>query len=105
MHIRKNDTVEVISGDDRGKKGRVLRTIDKKDRVLVEGVNYIWRHVKPSQQNPQGGRVQKESPIAASNVLLVCPQCEKGRRVSSQGSGREKTRVCRKCGHNIPAGK
>jgi large subunit ribosomal protein L24 len=101
--IRKNDTVEVISGDDRGKRGRVLRVITEDKRVLVEGVNYIWRHVRPSRKNPQGGRVQKESPVAVSNVMVVCPECETGRSVTVRGAKRAKVRVCKKCGHEIPA--
>jgi large subunit ribosomal protein L24 len=105
MSIRKNDTVEVISGDDRGKRGRVLHVMPENGRILVEGVNYIWRHVRPSQQNPQGGRVQKESPVAISNVRLLCPECGKGRAAKYSGQGRDKVRVCAKCGHEIPAGK
>lgn len=100
--IRKNDTVEVISGDDRGKRGRVLALLPAKKRVLVEGVNFIWRHVRPSQQNPQGGRIQKESSIAISNVRLVCPECDRGRASGSSGRKREKIRVCKTCGHQIP---
>jgi len=99
--IRKNDTVIVISGDDEGKRGRVLRVIRDKNRILVEGVNYIWRHVRPSQKNPQGGRVQKESPVALSNVMLVCPECNAGRRIAYTGAGRDRVRTCRKCGHAI----
>ena len=99
--IRKNDTVEVIAGDDRGKRGRVLTVFPGRGRVLVEGVSYIWRHVKPNQQNPQGGRVQKESPISLSNVMLVCPECKAPRRSRPSGRKRSKIRVCGKCGHQI----
>jgi large subunit ribosomal protein L24 len=101
--IRKNDTVMVISGDDEGKQGRVLRVMPADGRVLIEGVNYIWRHVRPSQKNPQGGRVQKEAPVALSKVMLLCPECSTGRKVKHQGKGREKERVCSKCGHLIAA--
>jgi len=101
--IRKNDTVKVISGDDRGKRGRVLRIMPVEGRLLVEGVNYIWRHVRPSQKNPQGGRVQKESPVSLSNVMLVCPECNDGRKVKLDGARRAKIRLCVKCGHEIPA--
>jgi large subunit ribosomal protein L24 len=101
--IRKNDTVQVMTGDDKGKKGRVLRINREDKRILIEGVNYIWRHVKPSQKNPQGGRVQKEASIAISNVMLVCPECETGRSTTYHGQKRAKARVCRKCGHEIPA--
>lgn len=71
MKIRKDDTVLVLTGDDRGKKGRVLRVMRDEDRVVVEGVNYIWKHLRKTQQNPQGGRLQKEAPIALSNVKVL----------------------------------
>ena len=70
MRIRKNDTVKVISGDDKGKIGKVLKTFTKTNRVIVEGVNLIKRHTRPSQKNRQGGIVEKESSISATNVML-----------------------------------
>lgn len=70
-HIRKNDLVEVISGDHRGARGKVLRIDPEKDRVVVEGVNVVFRHVRPTRKNPQGGRIQKEAAIHLSNVLPV----------------------------------
>ena len=97
----KNDTVEVIAGNDRGKRGRVLQVLPDKDKILVEGVRYIWRHVRPSQKNPQGGRVQKESPIDASSVLPVCDSCDRGVRVKFRGEGAGKVRVCARCGGEI----
>lgn len=106
----KNDLVEVIAGDEKGKTGKVLKVFPDKGRVLVEGVNYIFRHVRPSPKNPQGGRIQKEAPIAASNVLVVCTNknCEKyNRGVRTRirlGEDKSKTRVCYKCGHVITAG-
>lgn len=110
MHVVRNDLVEVIAGDERGKTGKVLKVFPDKGRVLIEGVNYIFKHVRPSQKNPQGGRVQKEAPIAASNVLVVCTNknCAKyNRGVRTRvklGEGNSKTRVCYKCGHAITAG-
>ncbi len=80
-HIRKGDTVEIISGDHRGQQGRVLRVMTKKDMVVVEGVNMVYRHVRPSRQNPQGGRLQKEAPLHVSNVLPVDPKTNRGARV------------------------
>jgi large subunit ribosomal protein L24 len=71
MHVKKGDTVVVLAGDDRGKIGRVLKIMPNKNRVIVEGVNFIIRHTRPSQTNPQGGRVEKEAPIHASNVAIV----------------------------------
>ncbi len=80
-HIRKGDTVEVISGDHKDQQGKVLRLVPKKDMVVVEGVNMVYRHVRPSRRNPQGGRLQKEAPIHVSNVLPVDPKTGRGSRV------------------------
>jgi large subunit ribosomal protein L24 len=73
MDIKKDDIVLVISGNDRGKKGRVLKVFPKQNRLIVEGINFIKRHTKPNQVNPQGGIVEKEGTIHASNVMLICP--------------------------------
>lgn len=71
QRIRKNDMVKVISGNYRGKSGRVLKVFPKNDRIIVEGVNFIKRHTRPSQNNPQGGIIEKEAPIHVSNVVLI----------------------------------
>jgi large subunit ribosomal protein L24 len=71
MHLKKGDSVIVITGEDRGKSGRVLMTIPQKDRVIVEGINFVTRHTRPTQTSPQGGRIQKEAPIHASNVRVI----------------------------------
>lgn len=81
FHIRKNDTVEVISGDHRGARGKVLRVDRVRGMVIVEGVNLVYRHVRPTRRNPQGGRVQKEAPIHVSSVLPYDSAAGKGRRV------------------------
>jgi large subunit ribosomal protein L24 len=81
MHIRKNDIVEVITGDDRGKRGRVLSVHPKEGKVVVEGVNRVYKHMRPSRRNQQGGRLSKEMPIDISNVQLICPQTNKPTRV------------------------
>jgi large subunit ribosomal protein L24 len=97
--IRRNDSVVVLSGRDRGKRGRVLRVIAGRDRVIVEGVNLIKRHTKPNpQRGVKGGIVEREGSIHASNVQLVCPECGKPTRLGRRelGDGR-KVRVCRKC--------
>jgi len=73
MYIRKEDTVEVITGDDKGTRGKVLRVLRSKNQVVVGGVNRVYRHLKPSRQNPQGGRLSKEMPVDASNVMLIDP--------------------------------
>lgn len=92
-HIRKNDLVEVISGDHRGARGKVLRIDPVKCKVLIEGVNLVFRHVRPTRRNPQGGRVQKEAPMHMSNVLPVDSAKGKGSRVRFEISDGEKRRV------------
>ena len=97
--IRRNDTVIVIAGRDRGKRGRVLRVVPADNRLLVEGVNIIKRHTRPNpQRNIKGGIVEREAALHASNVQLVCPECGKttrvGRRILNDG---RKVRICRKC--------
>ena len=97
--IRKNDTVVVTTGKDRGKRGRVLKVVADKNRLVVEGVNFIKRHTKPNpQRNITGGLVEREAPLHASNVQLLCPECGKPTRLGKKilGDGR-KVRICRKC--------
>jgi large subunit ribosomal protein L24 len=81
VHIRKDDTVVVIRGDDKGKRGRVLRVVRKTNKVVVEGVNRVYKHVKPNRRNPQGGRLSKEMPLDVSNVMLIDPQTNQPTRV------------------------
>ena len=73
MHLRKDDMVEVVAGDDKGTRGKVLRVLRSKNKVVVEGINRVYRHLKPSRRNPQGGRLSKEMPVDASNVMLIDP--------------------------------
>ena len=73
MYIRKDDVVEVVAGDDKGTRGKVLKVLRDKNQLVVEGVNRVYRHLKPSKRNPQGGRLSKEMPVDASNVMLVDP--------------------------------
>ena len=80
-HIRAGDTVVVIAGADKGKTGRVLRVLADKNRLVVEGINRVWKHVRPSQRNPQGGRIQKDAPVHLSNVMPVDPTTGKGTRI------------------------
>ena len=97
--IRRNDNVVVTTGKDRGKRGRVLRVVAEKNRVVVEGVNFIKRHTKPNPQRQiKGGVVEREASLHASNVQLVCPECDKPTRLGRKvlGDGR-KVRICRKC--------
>ncbi len=102
MLIAKNDTVEVIAGNDRGKRGKVLRVLPKSDRIVVEGVNFIHRHTRPRSQGDQGGIIEKEAPIHVSNVKLVCSKCNKGVRIRTKIlADCSKTRVCTQCGEMI----
>ena len=71
MHVKKGDTVVVLAGDTRGKTGRVLKVLPEKNRVIVEGLNFVMRHTRPTQTNPQGGRLEREAPIHASNVKVI----------------------------------
>lgn len=80
MHIRKGDTVEILKGDDAGKRGRVLRVFASEGKVLVEGVNLVYKHLKPSRNNPQGGRLSREMPVQVANVALIDPQSNKPTR-------------------------
>ena len=102
MHIRVDDTVEVISGNNRGDRGKVLRVDRTSGKLVVEGVNQVQKHVQRSQRNPQGGRLSMEMPIQISNVLLVCGDCGRktrtGVRFEDDGS---KSRYCKKCGSGI----
>jgi large subunit ribosomal protein L24 len=104
MHIRVDDTVEVITGDDAGLKARVLKVDRIKGKLIVEGANRVYKHMKRSQRNPQGGRLSKEMPIQLSNVMLVCPSCGKsartGARFLADGS---KERFCKACDKGIGA--
>jgi large subunit ribosomal protein L24 len=102
MLIRVDDTVEVLTGDDRGERGRVLSVDRRAGKLVVEGVNRVYKHVRRSQKNPQGGRLSKEMPIPASIVLLVCSRCGQrtrlGARYTKEGA---KERFCRKCGQSL----
>jgi large subunit ribosomal protein L24 len=96
--IRRNDTVVVVAGKDRGKRGRVLKILAEKNRLIVEGVNFIKRHTRPNpQRNVKGGVVEREAPLHASNVQLVCPECGAQTRIGRRVVGDRKVRFCRKC--------
>lgn len=102
MHVKKGDTIIVISGKDKGKKGRVLAAYPKKDRVLVEGVNLIKKHTRPSQSNPQGGIVTQEAPIHVSNVAHIDPKSGTATRIGYKVlDNGQKVRVAKKSGESI----
>jgi len=98
MNVKTGDEVVVIAGKDKGKQAKVLSVIPSKDKVVVEGVNVVKRHTKPSQKMPQGGIVEKEAAIHVSNVMPYCSTCKKGVRVGHVIENGKKVRVCRKCG-------
>ena len=99
MRIKANDTVKVISGEDRGTTAKVIRVNRKAGKLVVEGVNRVYKHVKRSQKNPQGGRLSKEMPVFACNVLLVCEACGAATRVGVRYlPNGAKERYCKKCG-------
>ncbi|GIM29904.1 50S ribosomal protein L24 [Clostridium polyendosporum] len=102
VHVKKNDTVVVISGKDQGKIGEVLRVIPKAGKVLVKGVNIVSKHQKPSRQNMQGGIVKVEAPIFSSKVMLYCDKCKSATRISHKVlEDGTKVRVCKKCGETF----
>ncbi|HEY6446567.1 MAG TPA: 50S ribosomal protein L24 [Acidobacteriaceae bacterium] len=102
LDIVRNDTVEVISGSDRGKKGRVLRAIPDTGRVLVEHVHVVKKHLRENpQRRIKGGIAEQEASVHRSNVMLVCPSCNQPTRVAHKFEGNLKVRVCRKCGGTI----
>jgi len=104
-HVRRGDTVGVIAGRERGKRGKVLRVLREKSRVLVEKVNMIKKHQRPTQKVRQGGIIEREGALALSNVLLICSRCDRPVRAAMKilADGR-KIRVCKRCGESIDKG-
>jgi large subunit ribosomal protein L24 len=102
VHVRKGDTVLVIAGKDRGKKGKVLRVFPAKGTVLVEGANIVKKHMRPTPELQQGGIISREAPLHASNVQLICSRCGKpartGKKFLADGRG---VRYCRQCGETL----
>ncbi|MDI9389022.1 MAG: 50S ribosomal protein L24 [Synergistota bacterium] len=102
MRIRKGDRVKVISGKDAGKEGKVLRCLRDRDLVVIEGVNMVSKHVKPSQKNPRSGIIKQEAPIYACKAMLVCPSCGAATRVGrGYLENGKKVRMCKACGEIV----
>jgi len=99
MNLRKNDTVQVITGRDAGKQGKVLKILREKNRVIVQGVGFIKKHTRPNpQRNIKGGIAEREAPIHASNVMIVCGECNKRTRIGHKlMADGKKARICRRC--------
>jgi large subunit ribosomal protein L24 len=104
LQIRKGDIVEAISGDDRGKRGKVLKVNPKDGKIIIEGINFISRHTRASRKDPKGGVQKREAPINVSNVMIICPKCGKKTRIGHlRLSDSSKARVCKhkNCGEMI----
>ena len=104
FRVKKGDTVEVVQGKESGKRGKVLRVLAADERVIVERVNFIKRHVRPSKKTPQGGVIEREASMHISNVKLVCPGCSQAVRVGVRMEGDEKIRYCKKCNVQVDKG-
>lgn len=102
LHVKKGDKIVVLSGKDKGKTGKIIQALPKKGKVVVEGLNTVKRHTKPSQNLPQGGIIVKEAPLHSAKVMLVCPACDQPTRIkkTSLASGTS-ARTCKKCGEVI----
>ena len=101
MNVKKNDTVLVLSGKDKGKQGKVLSVDPKGGKVVVEKVNVASKHQKPRRQGEEGGIISKETPIYACKVMTVCPKCNKAPRPAHKVEGGKKVRVCKHCGAEL----
>jgi large subunit ribosomal protein L24 len=101
IEIHRNDTVKVIAGKDKGKQGRVLRVFPDVNKLLVEHVMMVKKHVKPSGPRVKGGIAEQESRIALSNVMVVCTTCNRPVRIGHEHKGDQRIRVCRKCGNSL----
>ncbi len=102
LHVKKGDKIVILSGKDKGKTGKIIQALPKKSKVVVEGLNTVKRHTKPSQNLPQGGILVKEAPLHSAKVMLVCPACDQPTRIkkTSLASG-AMVRTCKKCGEII----
>ena len=101
MNVKKGDTVQVITGKDKGQTGKVISVMPKEGKVVVEKVNMVSRHVKARKQGDESGIIQKEAPLYASKVMLFCPKCNRGVRSGRKMNGDKKVRVCKRCGAEI----
>ena len=101
LHVKKGDTVVVLSGKDKGKQGKIITAMPRAGKVVVEGVNKVKRHSKPSLKVPNGGIITKEMPMHACKVQLVCPACNKPTRIGHKDVNGKNARVCKKCGEVI----
>lgn len=103
LKIRKNDNVVVITGKDKGKVGKVIAVLPKDGKVIVEGVNIVKKHQKPSKKYPQGGIIDKNMPMQSGNIMIICKSCNKPTRLGFKNSGKDKRRICKQCGEVVDA--
>lgn len=101
MKLKTGDTVLIISGKDKGKKGKIIEAFPKEGRLMVEGVNLRKKHQRPKRQGEKGQVITLPGAIPASNVKILCPKCNKAARVGYRLSGEKKTRICKKCGQDL----
>lgn len=101
MHVKRDDNVIIVSGDDKGARGKVIAVSPKEGKLIVSGVNIVSKHVKPRRRGEPGGIVKTESAMYACKVQLYCPKCEKGVRIKSKKSGGKSVRICAKCGEEL----
>lgn len=101
MKIKKEDKVLIISGKDRGRKGKVIRTLPSEKRIVVEGINMVKKHIRPKKSGEKGQVVEMPAPINVSNAKLICPKCGKPTRVGYKTEGEEKHRICKRCNQEI----
>lgn len=105
LHVKKGDTVVVLSGKDKGKQGKIISAMPKKGQVVVEDVNKVKRHTRPSMKAPQGGILDKEMPLNACKVMLICPACNKPTKIGHKQVDGKNVRVCKKCGEVVDTAK
>ena len=101
MKIKKGDQVLIISGKDRGRKAKVIEVFPKKERVVIEGINLKKKHMKPKKSGEKGQIIEIPGPFCISNVKIICPKCKKATRVGYKIEGKNKYRICKKCGQEI----
>jgi len=101
MKIHKDDTVVIISGKDRGRKGKVLKALPKEDKILVEGINMRKKHMRPKKSGEKGQIVEKPTPLESSNVKIICTKCGKATRVGYKREAGKKYRICKKCNQEL----
>ena len=101
MKIKKGDTVQVLSGNDKGKTGEVLEVMPKDDKVIVKGVNIRKKHVKPRRQGEEGGIIASEAPVTSAKLSVVCPKCNKPTKIGYNVKDDKKVRICKKCGAEL----